>query len=86
MPFKVKEVQQTPNPNAMKFILDHAICEGALSFFNRESAKGYPMAERLFAIPNIASLLFLEDFVTVNKTPAASWKPITAAVKKALSS
>ena len=85
MPFKVLEVQETPNPNAMKFVLDGPISDSSVSFFNPSSAAGYPLAVELFAIPGVTSLLFLGDFLTVNKTPAAKWKPITAAVTKAIS-
>ena len=85
MPFKVVEVQGTPNPNAMKFVVDGMICEGALSFFNAGSAAGYPLAERLFGIEGVRSVLILGDFVTVNKAAEAAWRPITAAVRKAIS-
>jgi hypothetical protein len=85
MPFKVLEIQPTPNPNAMKFILDGEISQGAVSFFNPGSAGDYPLARQLFAIPGITSLLFLGDFLTVNKSPEAKWKPITSAVTKTLS-
>lgn len=86
MPFKVIEIQPTPNPNAVKFILDADISQGTLSFFNPGSAANYPLAQQLFAIPGVTSLLFLGDFLTVNKSPDAKWKPITLAVTKALSS
>lgn len=85
MPFKILEIQPTPNPNAVKFILDGDISKGTVSFFNPASAVGYPLAQQLFAIPGVKSLLFLGDFLTVNKSPDAKWKPITTAVTKALS-
>lgn len=84
MPFRVLEVQPTPNPNAVKFILDQPISSSSVSFFNAESAAGYPLAERLFAIPGVVSLLFLGDFLTVNKSPTTKWKPVTTAVTNAL--
>ena len=85
MPFVVHEVQPTPNPNAAKFILDKPIVEQPTSFFNAGAAVGHPVAEELFAIPGVSSLLLLGDFVTVNKTPDAEWKEITARVKAVLS-
>jgi hypothetical protein len=85
MPFKVLEIQSTPNPNAMKFILNAPISGSSVSFFNPASAAGHPVATQLFAIPGVTSLLFLGDFLTVNKSPDAKWKPITAAVAKAIS-
>jgi NFU1 iron-sulfur cluster scaffold homolog, mitochondrial len=86
MPFTVLEIQSTPNPNAMKFVLDASISDTTLSFLNETAAAGYPLARQLFAIPGVTSLLFLGDFITVNKSPDAKWKPITTAVTKAISS
>ena len=85
MPFAVLEIQPTPNPNAMKFVLNAPISQSTLSFLNPASAADYPLAKQLFSIPGVTSLLFLGDFLTVNKSADVKWKPITAAVTKAIS-
>src|SRR4051794_18459158 len=84
MGFKVVEVQPTPNPNAAKFILDREVVAQPTSFFNAEQATDHPLAKKLFAIPGVSSLLFLGDFVTVNKRPDVPWKDITKAVETVL--
>jgi hypothetical protein len=84
--FTVREVQPTPNPNAMKFVLDGSISDQPASFFDSRAAQGHPVASHLFAIPGVSSLLLLGDFVTVNKSPDAKWSDITAKVKRALAS
>ena len=84
MPFSVVEVQPTPNPNALKFLLDREITDQPASFFNAWAADGHPIASRLFAIPGVSSLLLLGDFVTVNKTADASWPPIKERVRQVL--
>ena len=81
MPFKVIDIQPTPNPNAAKFILDSQIAPQPTSFFNAEQAKDHPLASQLFAIPGVASLLLLGDFVTVNKRPEISRCAVTDAHK-----
>ena len=81
MPFSVVEVQPTPNPNALKFVLDRQISESTDQLFQRGRREGHPIASRLFAIPGVSSLLFLGDFVTVNKTADASWPPIKDQVR-----
>lgn len=86
VPLKVIDVQPTPNPNAMKFVLDAPITPTAVSFFNAAAAKGHGLGERLFAIEGVASVLLLGDFVTVNKASEAKWGPMMAAVKKVLQS
>lgn len=84
MPFNVIDVQPTPNPNALKFILDRPITEQPMSFFNADAAAGHALASRLFQINGVSSLLLLGDFVTVNKRPEARWKPITERVQEVL--
>ncbi len=80
----VSEVQPTPNPNALKFIVEGTISDKPLSFFNAAAGKNDPLASRLFEIAGVSSLLILNDFITVSKTPDAGWKSITPAVKKVL--
>jgi hypothetical protein len=84
MPFQVQEIQPTPNPNAMKFVLDRVIVQQPLSFFGADAAKGNPLAEKLFAIRGVSSLLLLGDFITVNKLPDARWDQIAPGVKSVL--
>jgi NFU1 iron-sulfur cluster scaffold homolog, mitochondrial len=84
MPYKVVEIQPTPNPNAAKFMLDRAVVEQPTSFFNAQAAQGNELAEKLFAIPGVTSLLLLGDFITVNKKAMVPWKDITGAVERVL--
>jgi hypothetical protein len=84
MPFKVIEIQPTPNPNAAKFILDRPVSRQPMSFFKAGAAEGHPLAQQLFAIDGVSSLLLLGDFITVNKSPQAAWDEITARVTAVL--
>lgn len=86
MPVTVVSVQPTPNPNAMKYQLDQHAFASPISCFSRDSAHLHPLAQALFTIDGVASLLMLNDFITVTRTPGAPWKPITAAVRKAIAS
>lgn len=79
------ETQATPNPNAMKFVLDRVAFEKMLSFRGAEEAKGFVLAERLFEIPGVVGLLFVNDFVTVSKSPDVPWRKISAVVRRTLS-
>ena len=85
MAFRVLEVQPTPNPNALKFMLDRSIAEQPTSFLAAGSVGDHPIARRLFAIPGVSSLLLLGDFVTVNKSPDANWADIKPRVQRVLS-
>jgi hypothetical protein len=85
MPYRIVEVQPTPNPNALKFLLDRPITDQPTSFFSAAGAEDHPIAGRLFAIRGVSSLLLLGDFVTVNKSPDAGWAEIKSGVQRVLS-
>ena len=80
------ETQPTPNPNALKFILDRPISDRPVSFFNPAAAMDHALASQVFAIDGVTTLLLLGDFVTVNKRADKPWSQITAKVKRALES
>jgi hypothetical protein len=84
MPFQVTEFQETPNPNAVKCILDRSPVEQPRSFFNAQDAASDPIASRLFAIPGVTNVLMHVGWVTVSKDPKSTWKSVKPAVERAL--
>ncbi len=72
----------TPNPNAMKFTLDVKL-PATMNYANAAAAEGNPFAAAVFAIPGVASLFGVNDFVTVTRTPGTDWDPIIEGVKAA---
>ena len=69
-------VQETPNPNARKYILPAGFFAEATSFPNVESASDNQLASRLFALDGIYNVFWVRDFVTVNKYPDVDWEPL----------
>jgi hypothetical protein len=86
MVFAVREIQPTPNPNAMKFVLDRRISEKPASFYSLEQAQGHALATRLLSIPGVSNVMLLADFVTVGKQPQARWAEINGQVRRILAS
>lgn len=84
MPYAVRAFQDTPNPNALKCVLDRSAGEGSRSFFNAEAAAGDPIASRLFAIDGVTNVLIHGDWITVNKRAEAAWAGIKRAVERVL--
>lgn len=84
MPFKVTTYQPTPNPNAIKFVLDKLVSDRPRSFFNPEQAQADPLAAALFNIDGVTNLLINDNWITVNKAPNAHWPPIKGAVEQVL--
>ncbi len=84
MPFTIVRFEDTPNPNAMKCWLDRPISAGPRSFRDAASAAADPIAHALFRDAEATSVLFCDDWLTVNKPPAARWPSIKARITRVL--
>ncbi|MFT3683862.1 MAG: NifU N-terminal domain-containing protein [Phycisphaerales bacterium] len=87
MPVKVLRYEPTPNPNAIKCVLSAKVADSSRSFRTAEAAAGEggdPLAAALFVVDGVAGVLLLNDWITVNKRPDATWPPIKKALEKAL--
>lgn len=76
--------QQTPNPNALKCVLNRPVGGGRRSYFNAEEARDDALAAALFAIPGVTNVLIQGDWVTVGKSPGADWKSIQPSIERVL--
>jgi NFU1 iron-sulfur cluster scaffold homolog, mitochondrial len=66
--------QETPNPNAGKFVVGERFDpRRGRTYADPGSAAGVPFAERLLADPDVLSVFAVADFVTVTKRDAARW-------------
>lgn len=71
---KVINIEPTPNPDALKFVVQSPILKtGVRSFRDFPSAVGDPLGSALFALGNVTSVFYMDRFVTVNKAPEAQW-------------
>jgi len=74
---KIADIEYTPNPNAIKFVLKEPITSGASrSFQSVESAAADPLAKSLFAVGNVTSVFYMDRFVTINKEEDVSWEDL----------
>ena len=73
---KVKiHTEGTPNPNALKFVVDCVLLPGSTANFpNKESSKDSPLAMKLFEINSIKEVFIGKDFITVSKSPEIVWE------------
>ncbi len=72
---KIADIEYTPNPNAVKFILKEPITRGSSrSFQNALSAQADPLASALFDVGNVTSVFYMDRFITVNKEDEVSWE------------
>ena len=82
---KVTNIEPTPNPDALKFIVQKPILRtGVRSFRDFGSAVGDPLASAIFALGKVTSVFYMDRFVTVNKEPSAEWSDLIDPICEAI--
>lgn len=84
MPYTVKKFQPTPNPNAVKCVLDRRVGPGIRSYFKADEASQDPLAAGLFGIGGVTNVLINGDWITVSKAPEADWPTVQAGIQRVL--
>lgn len=74
---KIADIQETPNPNAVKFILKEPVSYGTShSFKKAEDAAENPLARSIFEVGEVVSVFYMDKMITVEKTDDAEWDEI----------
>ena len=74
---KIADIQETPNPNAVKFILKEPVSHGTShSFKSSEDALDNQFAKSIFDTGNVVSVFYMDKMVTVEKTDDSEWDDI----------
>ncbi|MGH2773050.1 MAG: NifU N-terminal domain-containing protein [Actinomycetota bacterium] len=84
MPVTIR-TEETPNPNARRFVLDRPVQEQSRGrFFKTADEADEPLAKTLLGIEGTDSVMFLPNSVTVNKSASGAWETLEKAVSQAL--
>ena len=76
---KIAEIEDTPNPNAMKFILKEPLTWGITrSYDNAEQAQDDPLAAALFDIEHVTNVFYVDHWITVTQDGEADWQESAA--------
>lgn len=71
---KIAEIEGTPNPNAIKFVLKEPLTFGVKrSYDSAAAAANDPLAATLFGIPHVTNVFYVDHWVTVTQDGNASW-------------
>ena len=74
---KIAEIESTPNPNAMKFILKEPLTWGIThSYDNAERAKDDALACALFDIEHVTNVFYVDHWITVTQDGGANWQEL----------
>jgi Fe-S cluster biogenesis protein NfuA len=71
---KISDIEETPNPNAVKFILREAVTSGvARSFSSASQAENDELAKSLFDLGHVVSVFYMDKMITVEKDGEGDW-------------
>jgi Fe-S cluster biogenesis protein NfuA len=74
---KIAEIEPTPNPNAMKFILKEPLTWGITrSYDSAEKAQADKLASALFAIEHVTNVFYVDHWITVTQDGKADWQEL----------
>lgn len=74
---KIKEIERTPNPDAMRFVLAEPLTNGVTrSFENSGEAEGDELASALFKIDSVINVYYVDRYVTVTQDGNAVWSEL----------
>ena len=78
---KIAEIEDTPNPNALKFILKEPLTWGvAHSYDNAEQAQDDALASTLFDIEHVTNVFYIDRWLTVTQDGEADWPELVRKV------
>ncbi|HET6862159.1 MAG TPA: NifU family protein, partial [Pyrinomonadaceae bacterium] len=71
---KISDIEETPNPNAVKFILREPISNGvARSYSSAAQVENDPLARSLFDVGHVVSVFYMDRMITVEKDEEGDW-------------
>lgn len=78
---KIAEIEGTPNPNALKFILKEPLTWGVTcSYANAKEAADDPLAAALFEIDHVINVFYVDRWITITQDGGADWQDLARAV------
>ena len=67
-------VQETPNPNAVKFISFYTVkSHGKSNYRSAEEGEHVPVAREIFAVGGIEQIYLFDNYITVTKRSDLPW-------------
>ena len=78
---KIAEIEDTPNPNVVKFVLKEPLTWGITrSYENAGQAKDDALAAALFNIEHVTNVFYVDKWLTVTQDGDADWEELVRKV------
>jgi Fe-S cluster biogenesis protein NfuA len=79
------QTEETPNPATLKFLPGRPVMtSGTANFTTEQAARVSPLAEQLFALPDVTGVFLSADFISVTKSPDGEWYRLKPAILAAI--
>lgn len=69
--------ETTPNPAALKFVVNRMLTKTAVEFKNIDQTSASPLAKELFKFPYVKEVFMDENYISVTKYESYDWQEIT---------
>jgi NFU1 iron-sulfur cluster scaffold homolog, mitochondrial len=74
---QVQDVDLTPNPQALKFVLNEKLLNRETrSYQSKDETVNDPLAKGIFEIPGVVSVFYMDKFITIEKDAKVAWGQI----------
>ena len=78
---KIDDIEDTPNPNAKKFVLKEPLTWGITrSYEHAWQAAGDPLATALFEIDPVTNVYYIDNWITITQDGSADWRELSRKV------
>ena len=78
---KISDIEETPNPNAVKFILREPVSNGvARQYGSADLAENDQLAKSLFDVGHVVSVFYMDRMITVEKDDEGDWDELLPAL------
>ncbi|MGB6083139.1 NifU family protein [Moheibacter sp.] len=75
-------IDQTPNPNIMKFVCDETLTAGGLEISKEDAAEESLLAQELLQFPFVSKVFITANFVAVQKIDGIEWEMVADEIKE----
>lgn len=84
-PIKITAEILQHDKSSCRFVVEKTLLkDGFIRFKDKEKAQGSPLAEALFAIPGVLSVMIKDNEVTVTRQPPVDWRQVGPVVGAAI--
>ena len=78
---KIADIEETPNPNAVKFILREPVSNGvAKQYGSADQAENDTLAKALFDVGHVVSVFYMDRMITIEKDEEGDWDELLPAL------